>query len=117
MSILYFPRFAYLDFASKDCVNEAFKFDQSELNGYAISVEEARPRGEFSGGGGRGGGGRSGGRGDSGGRFGGRRGGGGGRFGGSGGRFGGGGGGRFGGGGRGRGNGKPSIGSFSTGMI
>lgn len=115
MSILYFPRFAYLDFASKDCVNEAIKFDQSELNGYAISVEEARPRGEFSAGG-RGGGGRSGGRGDSGGRFGGRRGGGGGRFGGSGGRFGGGGG-RFGGGGRGRGNGKPSIGSFSTGMI
>lgn len=108
-------RFAYVDFDSSDGLNGALGLDGSELNGYGLNVEEARPRGDGAGsgrgGGGRSGGGRSGGR-DSGGRFGGRRGGG---RGGGGGRFGGGGG-RFGGGGRGRGTPyKPSFGS--TGII
>ncbi|XP_065625994.1 nucleolin 2-like, partial [Quercus suber] len=103
--------FAYVDFDSSDGLNSALGLDGSELNGYGLNVEEARPRGDGAGsgrgGGGRSGGGRSGGR-DSGGRFGGRRGGG---RGGGGGRFGGGGG-RFGGGGRGRGTPyKPSFGS------
>lgn len=103
-----------MDFDSSDGLNGALGLDGSELNGYGLNVEEARPRdgaGSGRGGGGRSGGGRSGGR-DSGGRFGGRRGGG---RGGGGGRFGGGGG-RFGGGGRGRGTPyKPSFGS--TGII
>ncbi|KAK1277369.1 Nucleolin 2 [Acorus gramineus] len=93
---------AYMDFKESDGLSKALELNGSELDGYSLTVEEARPKadgGSFSGG--RGGGGRSGG-GFSGGRSGGR----GGRFGGrdGGGRFGGGrrGGGR-GGGGRGRG--------------
>lgn len=104
---------AYIEFANGDAINKALELDGSEVGGFSLNVQEAKPRGDGSGGGGRGFGGRSGGRGggrDSGGRFGGR--GGGGRF-GSGGRFGGGGrggGGRFGGGGRGRGTpNKPSF--------
>ncbi|KAE9593403.1 putative RNA recognition motif domain-containing protein [Lupinus albus] len=100
--------FAYLDFKDGDSLSKALELHESDLGGYTLSVDEAKPRdNQGSSGGGRGGrfGGRSGGRG---GRFGGRD--SGGRFGGGrdrGGRFGGGrgGGGRFGGGGRGRGRG------------
>lgn len=107
---------AYIEFANGDgdTLNKALELDGSEVGGYNLTVQEAKPRGDSSGGG-RGFGGRSGGRGggrDGGGRFGGR--GGGGRFGG-GGR---GGGGRFGGGGRsggggGRGRGTPNRPSFT----
>ncbi|KAK2635743.1 hypothetical protein Ddye_030535 [Dipteronia dyeriana] len=121
---------AYMDFKDADSMNKALELSGSELGEYSLQVEEAKPRGDFGSGGGRGGG-RSGGRGgggrfggrDSGGRFGGRDSGGrfggsgGGRFGGrdSGGRFGGRGGGR-GGGGRGRGTPfKPSMATAGTG--
>ncbi|KAI9169532.1 hypothetical protein LWI28_013714 [Acer negundo] len=112
---------AYMDFKDTDSVNKALELSGSELGEYSLQVEEAKPKGDFGSGGGRGGG-RSGGRSsggrfgsrDSGGRFGGS---GGGRFGGrdSGGRFGGrGGGGR--GGGRGRGTPfKPSMATAGTG--
>lgn len=101
-------RFAYIDFSNGDGLGSALELNGSDLGGYSLMVEEAKPRDGAGGGrgGGRSGGGRSGGR-DSGGRFGGRRGGGrggGGHFGG-GGRFGGGGGGR---GGRGMPN-RPSL--------
>ena len=108
-------RFAYLDFNDADSLNKALELHETELGGYALSVDEAKPRGDNQGSGGRGAGGRSGG-----GRFGGRSGGG---------RFGGrsGGGGRFGGrgdsgrGGRGRGGGgrgnRPSLAAEGTGII
>ena len=111
-------RFAYIDFSSGDNLGSALELNGSELGGEYLTVEEAKPRGDF-GGSGRGGGGRSGGR-DSGGRFSGRRGGGGGRFsgGGRGGSFGGGGrggGGRGGGyGGRGRGTPNKSFAPAGT---
>ncbi|XP_057478414.1 nucleolin 2-like isoform X4 [Actinidia eriantha] len=116
--------FAYIDFTDSESLNKALELNGSELQGYPLMVDEAKPRdrdgsgrgGGRSGGrdgGGRFGGGRFGGR-DSGGRFGGRD--SGGRFGGRGGR---GGGGRFGGGGGGgRGRGtpyKPSMGTPGTG--
>ena len=111
-----------MDFKDTDSLNKALELSGSELGEYSLQVEEAKPKGDFGSGGGRGGGssggrsggGRFGGR-DSGGRFGGS---GGGRFGGrdSGGRFGGRGGGR-GGGGRGRGTPfKPSMATAGTGM-
>ena len=109
-------RFAYMDFGDADGMSKALELHETELGGYTLSVDEAKPR-DNQGSGGRGGGGRGGG-----GRFGGRGGGGsGGRFGGSGGgRFGGrGGGGRFGGrggGGRGRGPNR-SIPTEGTGIF
>ncbi|GFZ15715.1 nucleolin like 1 [Actinidia rufa] len=106
--------FAYIDFTDSESLNKALELNGSELQGYPLMVDEAKPRDRD--GSGRGGG-RSGGR-DGGGRFGGGRFGGrdsGGRFGGRGGR---GGGGRFGGGGRGRGTPyKPSMGTPGTGMF
>ncbi|XP_057963316.1 nucleolin 2-like isoform X4 [Malania oleifera] len=92
--------FAYLDFQDADSFNKALELSGSELGGYSLMVDEARPKGDGRDSAGRGGrsGGRSGGR--DGGQFGGRRGGGG--------RSGGRGGGRFGGRGRGSFN-KPSA--------
>lgn len=104
---------AYMDFKDSDSFSKALDLNESELGGYCLTVEEARPRGDNRDGGDRSGG-RSGGRG--GGRFGGRD--GGSRFGGrrGGGR---GGGGRFGGGfggGRGRGTpNRPSMTAAATG--
>lgn len=95
-----------MDFKDSDSFNKALELHESELDGYSLSVDEAKPRdSQPSGGRGRGrfgdGGGRSGGRRGGRGRFGGRD--------GSGGRFGG----RDSGGrGRGRGRGgfnKPSL--------
>ncbi|KAB1206156.1 Nucleolin 2 [Morella rubra] len=96
--------FAYIDFSNSDSLSNAIELNGSDLGGYSLMVEEAKPRdgaGSGRGGGGRNGSGRSGGR-DSGGRFGGRRGG----------SRGSGGGGRFGGGGRGRG--MPNRASFGA---
>uniref|UniRef100_K3YGI6 RRM domain-containing protein n=2 Tax=Setaria italica TaxID=4555 RepID=K3YGI6_SETIT len=109
---------AYLDFKDQDSMSKALELSGSDIGGYELFVDEAKPKGD-----GQRGGGRSGGR--SGGRFGERSGGrrgGGGRFGDrsggrdSGGRFGRGGGGRGGnrGGGRGFGN-RPSFGAASAG--
>lgn len=100
-----------MDFKDGDSFNKALEFNGAELGGYSLTVEEAKPRGDF-GSGGRGGG-RSGGR-DFGGRSGGRD------FGGrSGGRRGGGrgfSGGRGGGGGRGRGTpNRPNLAAAGTG--
>ena len=111
-------RIAYMDFTDGDSFNKALELNGTELGGYTLNVEEAKPRGDSRDGGGRSGG-RSGGR--DGGRFGGRRGGGrgggGDRFGGGGGGRFSGGGGRFGGGGRGRGGfNKPNMGAAGTGM-
>ncbi|EOX99141.1 Nucleolin like 2 isoform 4, partial [Theobroma cacao] len=100
--------YAYLDFNDGDSFNKALELDGSELSNYSLSVDEAKPRGEFRDGPGSGrGGGRSGGRsgGWSGGRDGGGRGGRGGRR----------GGGRFGGAGRGRGPNKPNLAAAGTG--
>ena len=113
-----------MDFGDADSMGKALELHETELGGYTLTVDEAKPR-DNQGSGGRGAGGRSGGggrfgaRGGGGGRFGAR--GGGGRFGGSGGggRFGGSGGGRFGGrggGGRGRGN-RPNLAAEGTGII
>ncbi|WVZ03040.1 hypothetical protein V8G54_023846 [Vigna mungo] len=97
-------RFAYMDFGDADSISKALELHETELGGYTLTVDEAKPRDNQASGGRGGGGGRFGGRGGSGGRFGGS---GGGRFGGSGGgRFGGSGGGRFGGSGRGGGGGR-----------
>lgn len=113
-------RICYMDFKDSDSFNKALELNGSDLGGYSLVVDEAKPKGEFSGGrgGGRSGG-RSGGR-DFGGRSGGRD------FGGrSGGRgFGGGrgGGGRGFGGGRGGGRGgrgtpsRPSLAAAGTGI-
>lgn len=94
-------RFAYLDFSDTNSVNKALELHDSDLGGYTLAVDEAKPR-DNQGSGGRSGGGRSGG--GRGGRFDSGRGGGRGRF-GSGGRGGdrGGRGGRGGGGRGGRG--------------
>lgn len=98
-----------MDFKDSESFKKALELNESELGGYYLTVDEAKPRVDNRDGGGRGGGGwgsggRSGGR-DGGGRFGGGR---------RGGR--GGGGGRFG-GGRGRGTfNKPSIGAAGTGI-
>lgn len=104
---------AYIDFKTSDGFNKALELSGSELEGYELMVEEAKPKPDYreNSGGGRGGG-RSGGR-DFGGRdFGGQSGGRGGR--GGGGRFGGRGG--RGGGGRGRGTpNKPSLATPGTG--
>lgn len=92
---------AYIEFANGGAINNALELDGSEVGGFMLNVQEAKPRGDSSGGGGRGFG-RDGCR-RGGGRDGGRRGGG---------RFGSGvrGGGRFGSGGRGRGTpNKPSF--------
>ncbi|RRT77591.1 hypothetical protein B296_00015655 [Ensete ventricosum] len=103
-------RIAYMDFKDQDAFSQALELNGSELGGYTLMVEEAKPRSDNRDGGwsgGRGGGRDSGGRG--GGRFGGR---------GGGGRGGRGGGGRGrGGGGRGRGGmpNKHSAGTASTG--
>lgn len=110
---------AYMDFSDADSFNKALELNGAELGGYSLTIEEAKPRGDFGSGGrgsggrsgGRGGGGRSGGRGgggrsggrDFGGRSGGRRGGGRGGFGGRG------------GGGRGHGN-KPNLAAAGTGI-
>ena len=92
----FFCRFAYVDFSDTDSLNKALELHDSDIGGYTLTVDEAKPR-DSQGSGGRGGGGRGGG-----GRFGGGR-SGGGRFGsGGGGRFSGGG---FSGGGRGGGRG------------
>lgn len=94
-------RYAYLDFKDDGSFNKALELDGSELEGYSLSVEEARPRGDGRDGADRGrGGGRDGGRfgGRDGGRFGGRR--GGGRVGGR--------------GGGGRGRGTPTRPSFAS---
>ncbi|RRT60701.1 hypothetical protein B296_00044766 [Ensete ventricosum] len=113
---VYGCRIAYMDFKDQDAFSQALDLNGSELGGYTLTVDEAKPRsdnrdGGWSGGRGGGDGGWSGGRGggrDSAGR--------------SGGRFGGRGGGRGGrgrgGGGRGRG-GTPyrqSAGTASTGI-
>ncbi|ONK65167.1 uncharacterized protein A4U43_C07F34380 [Asparagus officinalis] len=97
---------AYIDFKDQDAISQALELNGSDLGGYTLTVDEAKPRGESRDGGGWSGG-RSGGRGDSGGR--------GGRFGGRrGGRDGGGRGGRGrGGGGRG-GRGTPNRQSYSA---
>jgi len=85
---------AYMDFTDESSFNKALELTGSDLGGWNLYVAEAKPKGQFGGGGGRSGG-RDGGRGfggRSGGRgFGGRSGGrdGGGRFGRSGGRDGG----------------------------
>ncbi|KAF7827421.1 nucleolin 2 isoform X2 [Senna tora] len=100
--------YAYLDFKDVGSFNKALELNGSELGGYSLIVDEARPRSDFQGSSGGRGGGRSGGRGgrDGGGRF------GGGRFGG---RHGGGRGGRGGGrGGGGRGRGTPYKPSFAA---
>ncbi|KAL9252063.1 Nucleolin 2-like protein [Drosera capensis] len=83
---------AYMDFKDSDGFNSALELNGSELGGFELQVEQAKPRGDSRGDGGD----RSGGRGGRGGRFGGRRGGGGGDWSGgrgrgrdSGGRFGG----------------------------
>lgn len=105
-----------MDFNDGEAFNKALELSGSNLGDYSLTIEEAKPRGDFRDGGGRSGG-RSGGR-DGGGRFGGRS--GGGRFGGrdSGGRFGGRGrGGRGGAGGRGRGPNKPSMTSSQGNII
>lgn len=76
-------RMAYMDFTDADALNKALEFDNSDLgNGCYLSVQPAKPRGDFTGerpsrgrrGGGRfdSGGRRGGGRFDSGGRRGGR---------------------------------------------
>lgn len=98
-----------MDFKDQDAFSQALELNGSELGGYTLTVEEAKPRSDNRDGGwsgGRGGGRDSGGRG--GGRFGGRGGGRGGRGGGGRGR---------GGGGRGRGGtpNKQSAGTASTG--
>ncbi|KAB2047679.1 hypothetical protein ES319_A13G064400v1 [Gossypium barbadense] len=104
----YLRGYAYLDFNDGDSFNKALELDGSELNNYSLTVDEAKPRGEFRDGpGGERGGGRSGGR-DGGGRSGGWSGGRG--RGGRGGRHGGG---RFG-GGRGTPN-KPNLAAAGTG--
>lgn len=97
-----------MDFKDADSFNKALELHESEIGGYYLSVDEAKPRGDGqSGGGGRGGGGRSGGRG-GGGQFGGRQGGGRGGRGGRG----------RGGGGRGRGTpSRPSLAAGGTGRI
>lgn len=103
-----------MDFKDSDSLGKALELHESELGGYTLSVDEAKPRESNQGSGGRGGG-RFGGR-DSGGRFGGGRSGGRGRFGGrdSGGR---GGRGR-GGGGRGRGfSNRPNLAAEGTGIF
>lgn len=103
-----------MDFKDQDAFNKSLELNGSDLNGYNLTVEEAKPRTDSRDGGGWSGG-RSGGResgGRSGGRFGGPRGGG------RGGRGGGGRGGR-GGGGRGGRGGTPnrqSAGTASTGQ-
>ncbi|OAY67807.1 Nucleolin 2 [Ananas comosus] len=108
-----FKGIAYMDFKDQDAFNKSLELNGSDLNGYNLTVEEAKPRTDSRDGGGWSGG-RSGGResgGRSGGRFGGPRGGG------RGGRGGGGRGGR-GGGGRGGRGGTPnrqSAGTASTG--
>lgn len=102
-------RIAYIDFTNQDGFNKAFELNGSDLGGYTLTVDEARPKADNRNGGSSGGG--DGGR--SGGRFGGR--GGGGRGGrgdrGRGGRD-------FGGRGRGRGRTpfKQSAGTASTGL-
>lgn len=108
--------FAYLDFKDEGSLNKALELDGSKLNNQSLSVDEAKPKGDF--GSGRGGG-RSGGW--SGGRDGSGRGGRGGRGGRDGGGRGGrrGGGGRFGGGRGGRGTpyNKPNLAAAGTGII
>ncbi|CAD5196313.1 unnamed protein product [Musa acuminata subsp. malaccensis] len=106
---------AYMDFKDQDAFTQALELNGSELGGYTLTVDEAKPRGDNRDGGWSGGGGRDS-AGRSGGRFGGR--GSGGRFGGRGGRGDRGGGGRGrGGGGRGRGGtpNRQSMGTASTG--
>lgn len=107
--LLHPCRIAYLDFDNQDSVTKALELSGSDLGGYELFVDAAKPKGD-----GQRGGGRSGGR--SGGRFGDRSGGrrGGGRFGDrsggrDGGRFGRGGGGRGGNRGGGRGFGRQSA--------
>lgn len=105
-----------MDFKDQDAFTQALELNGSELGGYTLTVDEAKPRGDNRDGGWSGGGGRDS-AGRSGGRFGGR--GSGGRFGGRGGRGDRGGGGRGrGGGGRGRGGtpNRQSMGTASTGI-
>nr|XP_029151249.1 nucleolin 2 isoform X1 [Arachis hypogaea] len=98
--------FAYMDFKDSSSMKKALELNETELaGGYYLSVEEAKPRSDGFGSGGRGGG-RFGGRSNEGGRFGGRS--GGGRFGGGRGGSDRGRGGRGRGGGRGFGN-KPTF--------
>ncbi|XP_042419145.1 nucleolin 1-like isoform X2 [Zingiber officinale] len=66
---------AYIDFPNQDAFNKAFELNGSDLGGYSLTVDEARPKADNRDGGFSGG--RDGGR--SGGRFGGRSGGRGGR--------------------------------------
>ncbi|XP_039026756.1 nucleolin 2-like isoform X2 [Hibiscus syriacus] len=104
--------FAYMDFKDEDSLNKALELNGSKLNNYSLTVDEAKPKGDFGGGPGSGRGGRSGGW--SGGRDSGGRGGRGGRDGGRGGRRGGG---RFSGGRGGRGTpyNKPNLAAAGTG--
>jgi nucleolin len=95
---------AYMDFGDESSFNKALELSGSDLGGYNLYVAEAKPKGDF------GGGGRSGGR--DGGRSGGRFGRDGGR---SSGRFGGRSGGRDGGRRGGRGFGRQSAGTASAG--
>ena len=54
--------YAYLDFNDGDSFNKALELDGSELNKFSLTVNEAKPKGEFRDGPGSGrGGGRSGG--------------------------------------------------------
>lgn len=102
-TFIFVYRLAYLEFEDGDSFSKALELNGSDLGGYSLTVEEARPRADNRDDGGRSGGRFGGGRGGRGGRGGGR--GGGGR----------GGGGRFG-GGRGRGTpNKPNMGTLGTG--
>jgi RNA recognition motif-containing protein len=73
--------FGFVEMKTEEGATEAIKkFNGGMLDGKAITVNEARPKKEFSGGGNRGGGGGGGNRGGGGGFRGGNRGGGGGRY-------------------------------------
>lgn len=73
---MFCVRIAYIDFKDQESFNKAYELNGSDLGGYTLTVDEAKPRADNRDGGwsgGRDGGGRSGGR--FGGRDGGRRGG------------------------------------------
>ena len=53
-------KFAYMDFTDSESLRKALELHESELDGYQLSADEAKPRDSQSSGG-RGGGGRSGG--------------------------------------------------------
>ena len=47
-----FNRMAYADFGSSEELEKAISLSGSNLNGYTLRIEQARPRNSFSGGGG-----------------------------------------------------------------